>query len=215
MKNWQNLLFIEKVNTNKEAFGRKVIEISNKLGVDPDSLMAVMNSESGINPKAKNPYGGATGLIQFMPNTAEGLGTTTDALYNMSNVEQLDYVYKYFYPYRNKLTDYTSLYLVTFYPRALGENDNYVFGSEVSSDRVSLIARQNPAIDRNKDGKVTMSEFKEFTLLKIPEEYRKQFQSKSFDSWFKFAGRNKWEIIGGILLIIFGIFIIRKKGLKN
>ena len=41
---------------------------------------------------------GATGLIQFLPSTARGLGTTTDALAGMSSVEQLNYVEKYFDP---------------------------------------------------------------------------------------------------------------------
>ena len=38
---------------------------------------------------------GATGLIQFMPNTAEGLGTSTGELAGMSRARQMHYVEKY------------------------------------------------------------------------------------------------------------------------
>ena len=59
-------------------------------------LLAVMNSESGLKANAKNPNGGATGLIQFMPSTAKMLGTTTDELARMTPTQQLDYVEKFF-----------------------------------------------------------------------------------------------------------------------
>ena len=72
--------FENKVTSNKEAFLQKVRLICAKLGIEPDWLMFVMNSESGLNPAAYNPNGGASGLIQFMPDTAKGLGTTTEAL---------------------------------------------------------------------------------------------------------------------------------------
>lgn len=67
--------FENKVTSNKEAFLQKVRLICAKLGIEPDWLMFVMNSESGLNPAAYNPNGGASGLIQFMPDTAKGLGT--------------------------------------------------------------------------------------------------------------------------------------------
>jgi hypothetical protein len=54
------------------------------------------------DPKATNPQSFATGLIQFMPKTtAPNLGTSREKLLAMSDVEQLDYVDKYF---RNKDT---------------------------------------------------------------------------------------------------------------
>lgn len=74
----------------------KVTAIAKDLKCDPNALLAVMNSESGINASARNPHGGATGLIQFMPSTAKALGTTTEALSKMSATDQLDYVAKFF-----------------------------------------------------------------------------------------------------------------------
>lgn len=156
--------FENKVTTNKEAFLQKVKLISAKLGIDPNWLMFVMNSESGLNPAAYNPNGGASGLIQFMPDTAIGLGTTTAALRQMSNVDQLDYVYKYFYPYRGKMDSIYDLYLVTFFPAALGKGDSYILQTSKLSAKV--IADANPGIDLDNNDQITVGEFKNWIDLK-------------------------------------------------
>ena len=91
--------FIEYVKENREEFTEKVASICSQLNIKPDWLMFVMWFESKLNPQAVNPISGATGLIQFMPSTARGLGTTTDVLRHMKNVKQLDYVLAYVRPY--------------------------------------------------------------------------------------------------------------------
>ncbi|MGC8160121.1 transglycosylase SLT domain-containing protein, partial [Salmonella enterica] len=72
---------------NKVEFTDKVKTISTELGINHNWLMFVMWFESKLNPQAVNPISGATGLIQFMPSTARSLGTTTDVLRRMSNVQ--------------------------------------------------------------------------------------------------------------------------------
>ena len=75
MPNLVNVLGIE--NTS-EAFRRKVLEIADRLLIDPNFLMAIMSFESGatFDPNIKNAAGsGATGLIQFMPSTAKSTMT--------------------------------------------------------------------------------------------------------------------------------------------
>jgi len=79
-----------------KEFEIELNRVSEKFGIDPKDLLAVMQGESGLNPQARNPHGGATGLIQFMPATAKSLGTTTDELYGMSRAEQMKYVEKFF-----------------------------------------------------------------------------------------------------------------------
>ena len=76
------------------AFKRRVIEISAELGMDPNNLMAAMAFESARTFRAdiENPFSGAAGLIQFMPATAKGLGTSTAALKRMTPVAQLEFV---------------------------------------------------------------------------------------------------------------------------
>ena len=171
-----SLLFEEKVTRNRATFIAKVKSISAKLLIEPDWLMAVMYKESGINEKAVNPNGGATGLIQFMPATAKSLGTTTAALRAMSNVEQLDYVYKYYKPYVTKLNSYPDLYLATFFPAALGKSDDCVL--QTSSLSAKTIARANPAIDLDKDDKITVGEFKEYCYKQFSTDVQNRLKKK-------------------------------------
>jgi hypothetical protein len=87
-----------------EAFMTKLNDICKKLSIpNVNWMLLIFYKESKINPHIQNIDTKATGLIQFMPATAKGLGTTTDALKNMTAVEQLDYVYKYFKPYAGKI----------------------------------------------------------------------------------------------------------------
>jgi hypothetical protein len=140
-----NLWYIERVpETIREQFIKRLTEISNELNIHPNWLMMVMFLESGVNPQAVNQTGGATGLIQFMPATAQGLGTTTTALKQMNHVQQLEFVRKYYQPYKQWLKSGEDLYLATFYPLALRKDDSYVIGSEKSENYAKLVAKQNP-----------------------------------------------------------------------
>lgn len=154
------MIYDNYIRTNKNEFVAKLQLISQKLSIHPEWLMIVMWAESRLNEKAVNPISGATGLIQFMPKTAQGLGTTTANLYLMSNVEQLDYVYQYFKPYAGKLKSVYDLYLVTFFPVALGKPDDFVMQTSTLSAKV--IAKQNPGVDINKDLQITVGEFKQY-----------------------------------------------------
>ena len=55
-------------------FYKKLIKVTSELQMNPEDLLCIMVSESGINPSALNPNGKAAGLIQFMPSTLKGLG---------------------------------------------------------------------------------------------------------------------------------------------
>lgn len=139
-------------------FREKVFGISEQLQVDPDYLMAVMAFESAesFRPDIKNMAGsGATGLIQFMPATARGLGTSTDALARMSAVEQLEWVRTYFKPYSGRLITLSDLYMAVLWPRAIGKPDNYVLWSKATKPTTYA---QNAGLDANKDGFITKQE---------------------------------------------------------
>lgn len=175
------LLFINKVGENREAFAKKVIEISEKLDINPDWLMAVMNSESGLNHRIQNtsyPVNGgfATGLIQFIPSTAKGLGTTTEELKNMSNVEQLDYVFKYFKPYADKIENFVDLYMVTFFPAAVGKPGNHVLRAK--NIPAGAVAKSNPIFDLDKNGSITVAEVEEAFLKRLPASLREAWKKK-------------------------------------
>ena len=64
-----------------DAEAAALVQVSASLGVSGESLYALVNFESGWNPKVLNKSGyphddrkWAAGLIQFMPDTARGLG---------------------------------------------------------------------------------------------------------------------------------------------
>lgn len=164
------------VKENKTEFLAKVGQIAQALGINPDWLMIVMKVESNLNHRAVNPMSQATGLIQFMPRTAIGLGTSTFALKQMSNVDQLDYVYRYFKPYAGRLRDITDLYTVTFFPRALGKPDEYVLQTDTLS--AGLIASQNRPYDINRDNQITVAELKTSILKKVPSDVAEFLKKK-------------------------------------
>lgn len=139
------LLFEEKIRGDKAAFKAKLNAISAALGVNPNWLMAIFYKESGVNPAAVSPGTKATGLIQFMPATAKGLGTSVDALAKMDSVTQMDYVLKFFTPYKKYLKSYADLYLVTFFPAALYNDDNWLFQAQGMS--AEAVGKANPAIN--------------------------------------------------------------------
>jgi hypothetical protein len=142
----------KKVNA---PFKRKVIEISAELGIDPNFLMAAMAFESArtFSASIQNPYSGAVGLIQFMPGTAKGLGTSTAALKKMTPLAQLDYVRRYFLPSKGKLRDLSDVYMAILWPRAVGRLSSYVLFAQGSNEY-----KQNKGLDVNNDGVVTKVE---------------------------------------------------------
>lgn len=162
----------------RTQFINKVRDISQYLGINPNWLMQVMKAESGINPKARNIQEGrviAVGLIQF--TKAANIGYSLDAIYNMDALQQLDLVRKYYTPYKGKMKSYFDVYLVTFFPAAMGKGDDYVFATKNLS--ASLIAKQNPAINKDKDGKITMAEFKEYLKRTVPKSLHEVIFSNS------------------------------------
>lgn len=170
------MLYAELIRENKDVFLEEVKKISAALGIRPEWLMQVMKIESGLNHKAVNPHTNATGLIQFMPKTAVGLGTTVDQLKYMSNASQLYYVYKYLLPYKNRIKSYVDLYLTIFFPIAVGKPQNWVL--ETKNLAAGTIAKVNPGWDLNKDMKITVGEIQEAILKKVPPAYLSVFTEK-------------------------------------
>ncbi len=148
------------------AFLERVCSASVEIGCSPESLLGLMFSESGLNSQAVNSSGGAVGLIQFMPSTAESLGTTSEALLNMSDVEQMDYVVKYFNElcsgYKDKMGDTLSagdLYSLTFLP-SRSANETLTTSDETYYS-------WNSGLDANGDGSITKTELDERIMDKF------------------------------------------------
>ena len=115
-----------------------------------------MRAESGIDSTAVNKDGGATGLIQFMPNSGSnykigGKIYTQSQLLSMGRVKQMDLVKDYFQQWGfkgQKQIGFFELYGVTFYPLMITENksDDWILGSQTSTKSALQVAKQNSGI---------------------------------------------------------------------
>ena len=159
-----------------QAFRDRLFEICQILGVEPDYLMACMAFESAetFSPSIKNAAGsGATGLIQFMPNTAKDLGTTTAALAALTAEQQLEWVLAYFMPYKGRLKTLADVYMAILWPAGIGKPDSWTLWDK---DSRPTTYRQNAGLDLNKDGKITKSEAAAKVLAKLERGRLAQFQ---------------------------------------
>jgi spore coat assembly protein SafA len=140
-------------------FIQGVEAMASRLGTKPEYLMAVMSFETGgsFSPGQKNNAGsGATGLIQFMPGTASGLGTSTSALARMSSVQQLQYVEKYFMQragaHNGKLGTLEGVYTTVLYGSPKSDPSSTLWSSGSSA------YSWNKGLDSNRDGRITAGE---------------------------------------------------------
>ena len=173
------MVFDSYIRDNKDAVIAKIVRIAGLIGCPkPDWFNILFYLESGVNPKAVNWQKGdpgsanpskdtdaarrqrcvkrATGIFQCMPSTARAIGTTTQALYDMNTLQQLDYYYKYLQLLgaKNRIKSFYDLYIINFYPVALGKADNFVMVG-------AAVAAQNSSLDLNHNGAITVGEFKQ------------------------------------------------------
>jgi len=149
---------LAKLMEREPEFKPKLIRESQRRGINPDHLLNVMAVETAgsFNPAIKNPNSSASGLIQFMADTARSLGTSTAELRKMSATKQLDYVFKYFDDFIKRGSDLSTqgaLYA------AVGA------GKVGRDDQSVLMTRNNPGYagnaptwDPNRDGIVRQGE---------------------------------------------------------
>jgi hypothetical protein len=150
----------------------KVVEISAKLSINPNWLCAVIYFETAksFSPSKTNSIG-SVGLIQFTRDKAGvGYKTIGGKKYNLTDLgkmsfnQQMDIVYLYFVDIKRStkksLNSFLDVYLAVFFPVALNMNSDYVLQTKSLSS--SLIAKQNPIFDSNKDGKIERREIENF-----------------------------------------------------
>lgn len=136
---------------------------ANRLGVNASDLYNLIKFESKWNPKAKNPYSSARGLIQFVDSTSRRLGykNSLDLVKkNPSIRDQLPIVEQYlswYKPFRNK----QSLYMAVFYPAARNWNPKRLLPENVR--------KVNPGINTPGDyvSKVEGGKVVKFVLLPV------------------------------------------------
>lgn len=141
-------------------FRKKVRALAAAHGRDPSEFMGCMAFESAASFRAdiRNSAGsGAVGLIQFMPQTAAALGTSTEELAAMTPEQQLDYVDRYFQPYCGRLHNLGDIYMAILWPAGIGKLDNAVLFDRADVHHPALYL-QNKGLDLNRDGKITRGE---------------------------------------------------------
>lgn len=147
-----------------DRFLAKLAALSPTFGAHPAHVLAVMCAESGIRADARNPSSRATGLIQFMPETAANLGTNVDELRAMTPFQQLDFVGRY---YRSQarafnggrpLDSTSQLYAATFWPASLPLGDDVAFITRETHPKTYSL---NTILDSDKDGRITKRDLAE------------------------------------------------------
>lgn len=151
-------------------FSTKLKEVAKKLGVQWHDLWKVIRFESkGGKPGAENPYTSATGLIQFMPDTAIGLGTTVGDLKSMSAVDQLDYVLKFYKTMRLKAgSGAAQMYLKTIAPAYAYKDDDFELGKKGAHKEflpgmkgsMGAFYNQNGVFQNKSTGTITVGDIK-------------------------------------------------------
>ncbi|MGN1153685.1 MAG: transglycosylase SLT domain-containing protein, partial [Candidatus Gastranaerophilaceae bacterium] len=151
-----------------DGFYNKATEVSKRVGCDPNVLLAIMDSESGLKPSVQNKRGGASGLIQFMPLTARALGTTTDEIRKMSAEQQLVYVEKCLLANKkmagfaaNDKLDAGTMYALVFLPAYAKR--------EVLALKGHKYYNCNAGLDLNGDGAITKQDLGARVRKRIPK----------------------------------------------
>ena len=174
-----------------ESFMSGVGDLAEKLNVPTEDLLAVMDFETGgtFDPAQKNMAGsGAVGLIQFMPSTAEGLGTSTEELAAMTRTEQLEYVEKFLeenYTGRmdGKEWNVSDLYMSVLFPAAVGKPDDFVlFGEGAMNDKFVERYEANKGLDLNKDGSITKGEAASKVVDKLNKNTTSEVSASSVET---------------------------------
>ena len=171
----------ELTGTSKELIGKDkefikaIKELSEKRDINPAELLGLIASESSLDPKAVNEDTGAAGLIQFMPEVAKRLGTTTEEILKMSRSEQVGLINEYFK--MNKLPNNPTagqLKTNVLMPKYTDEDDTFELmtkfkkftDGEAGNPNTFM---QNEGLDFNKDGFVTVGEAGESVTRKMDE----------------------------------------------
>lgn len=158
------------------GFRDKLLPLAAELGADPSDLMACIAFETGetFSPRVRNAAGsGAVGLIQFMPATATALGTSVAGLATMTAEQQLDYVARYFRPYRGRLRNLGDIYMAILWPRGVGKPDSHVLFDRRDTAHPRRYT-QNAGLDADRNGLVTRQEACAKVQIKLEKGFREE-----------------------------------------
>ena len=138
---------------NNPTFKTKLKEISSAIGIDENSIIKLMQHESGLNSSVKNSIG-CVGLIQFCPDKPAGstktIGGRKFLLEDLrTNLDTQMNAIKEFWMagYKSgKIKTPADLYIFNFWPVAAGKPNDYVLQTNGTS--AQTVAKANPVFNR-------------------------------------------------------------------
>lgn len=127
-------------------------KVSDYFGWPVNWQLFILSKESNFIPSIENPGSGASGLWQFMPSTALALGTTVEAVRQMTPDQQADLAIKYLKQFNtDKVESAADAYALIFYPAMVGKGPEYKITGQA--------AIQNPLFDLDGNQEITKAEF--------------------------------------------------------
>ena len=131
--------------------------VAARLKTHPAWLLNVMASESLFDADARNPLPGqsASGLLQIIEATARGMGTTANAIRQMSPLQQLRFVERYFKPFTGQLNTLADVYTAVLRGSVIEGGDAVIVVNSKNEQRVYSL---NKSLDLNNDGYITKGE---------------------------------------------------------
>lgn len=151
-----------------EKFFTGLKKVASDLGTRPEYLLAVMLSESGLNPAAAYRVGNnkASGLIQLVFLDGVGFTGGHDAFVQLSAEQQLPYIARHYRPYAARgLGSAERVYQVNFLPASL-ERGSTSATPIARADGDGYGGREgefygiNKGLDVDKDGVITVGDLK-------------------------------------------------------
>ena len=138
---------------NNPTFKTKLKEISSAIGIDENSIIKLMQHESGLNSSVKNSIG-CVGLIQFCPDGKNGTTKTISGKkYSLEDIRtnldtQMNAIKEFWMAGHKsgKIKTPTDLYIFNFWPVAAGKPNDYVLQTNGMS--AQTVAKANPVFNK-------------------------------------------------------------------
>ena len=141
----EGLLPLYGIERTTPEFRRRLIQIAEDLGIDPNWLTTVISFESGFNPRAANTGSSATGLIQWIASTAKNKypdkfpanmtrRQVRAKIQSIGMMEQLEMIHKYFQPHKGRMHSLRDVYLAVYKPSLMRKPMDYVVARQGSKE---------------------------------------------------------------------------------
>ena len=138
---------------NNPTFKTKLKEISTAIGIDENSIIKLMQHESGLNSSVKNSIG-CVGLIQFCPDNGGGsTKTISGKKYSLEDIRtnldtQMEAIKEFWMAGHKsgKIKTPADLYIFNFWPVAAGKPNDYVL--QTTGMSAQKVAKANPVFNK-------------------------------------------------------------------